>query len=866
VIRTPDQRLRVFVSSTLQELAAERAAAQEAIDRLHLAPVMFELGARPHPPRDLYRAYLEQSHVFVAIYWERYGWIAPDMDISGLEDEWRSAGSLPKLIYIKEPAPGREDRLNAMLDEIRDDSSMSYRRFSTPEELRELLENDLALMLSERFESVAAPDPDPAPVAPVLRSCLPRPPSPLIGRDVELATLRELLGRDDTRLVTITGVGGSGKTRLALEVAEELARDSQACFVDLSGLRTADMVLRTIAASVGVRDSGSRSLIEGIASVLDDRFLVLVIDNLEHVIDAAVELGDLLAATQRLKLLVTSRQALHLRWEHEFPLQPLQLPTTDTNGTDAIASAAAVDLFVDRARRVRPTFQLTDENAATIAEITRQLDGLPLALELAAARLRVLSPDDLLARLEHRLDALAASAPDAPVRHRTLREAISWSYELLSDEEQRVFRRLGVFGGGARLDAIEAVCTADDIDRAAVLDIVASLVDKSLLVSAADLGHSETRFFVLATVREFAVEQLLAAGDLVETFDRHLTWCAGLVARAWPEYWAHDMAVWLDRVEAEQDNLRIAFDHADGAGDPAVGLDMASVLWPFWDIRGHYREGEQLVRRALSRSPSTASAAYGRSLNAHGWLLALMGDFEQAMVLMEEGVSIVRGHGDALQLAWSLGEQGNVAFSLGRTEDADRLFSESLSLAVRHADAYLQGFALFGLAYVGLLRGDLDEMRSRLDQSLELTRYVIQPWGIAWGEFSLGVVSFMTGEIERAVVHVTESLEQRWSIRDTRGLTESLQVLASLASAVGDDEWSARLHGAAELQREASGLTILPFLRPMHDESVARLHAALEPASFDELWQAGRATPLEKVVREAAERAGVTNGDQLTEA
>ncbi|MEA3054590.1 MAG: hypothetical protein QOD30_22, partial [Actinomycetota bacterium] len=681
VIRTPDQRLRVFVSSTLQELAAERAAAQEAIDRLHLAPVMFELGARPHPPRDLYRAYLDQSHVFVAIYWERYGWVAPDMDISGLEDEWRSAGPLPKLIYIKEPAPDREARLATMLDEIRDDSSMSYRRFSAPDELRELLENDLALMLSERFESVSTPGAAPAPAAPLLRSSVPRPPSPLIGRDVETSTVRALLERDDTRMVTITGVGGCGKTRLALEVAELLAAEWQVCFVDLSGLRTADMVLRTIAAPVGVRDSGGRSLIEGIASVLEDRRVLLVIDNVEHVIDAAVDLGDLLAATEHMKMLVTSRQALHLRWEHEYPLLPLQLPSAETSSADAIAATAAVDLFVDRARRVRPTFQLTDDNAETVAEIARRLDGLPLALELAAARLRVLSPADLLARLENRLDALAASAPDAPLRHRTLREAISWSYELLTDEEQRVFRRLGVFGGGAGLEAIEAVCAADDIDPASVLDIVASLVDKSLLVSAADLGHTATRFFVLATVREFAVEQLLAAGDLVETFDRHLGWHATLVERAWSGYWGPEMASWLDRIEAEQDNVRIAFDHAAGAGDVGLGLDMAGMLWPYWDIRGHYREGEQLVRRALSRASTTESAAHGRALSSHGWLLALMGDFEQAMVLMDEGVPQVRAHGDQRQLAWSLGEQGNVAFSLGRTEDADRLFSETVELA-----------------------------------------------------------------------------------------------------------------------------------------------------------------------------------------
>jgi non-specific serine/threonine protein kinase len=418
-----------------------------------------------------------------------------------------------------------------------------------------------------------------------------------------------------------------------------------------------------------------------------------------------------------------------------------------------------------------------------------------------------------------------------------------------------------VFGGGAGLEAIEAVCAADDIDPATVLDIVAGLVDKSLLVSAADLGQSATRFYLLATVREFAVEQLLAAGDVERTFDRHLSWYGALTARAWQGIWSTDMAAWLDGLEVEQDNVRIALDHAAGAGDPEIGLAIAGSLWPFWDIRGHYREGETLVRRALQRAPSRERASYGRALSSVGWLVALMGDFEQAMALMSEGVPLVRAHGDDRQLAWSLGEQGNVAFSLGLTDDADRQFTEVVELARGLDDKFLIGFGLFGLAYVELLRGDLDAMRSTLEESLELTRFVAQPWGIAWAEFSLGVVSIMNGDTRTAATQITESLGQRWSIRDARGLAESLQVLAALASEHGELEWSAHLHGAAELQREANGLTILPFLRPMHDESVARLRSALDEATLEDRWQHGRTTPLEKTVREALDRQVVTLPD-----
>jgi ATP/maltotriose-dependent transcriptional regulator MalT len=333
------------------------------------------------------------------------------------------------------------------------------------------------------------------------------------------------------------------------------------------------------------------------------------------------------------------------------------------------------------------------------------------------------------------------------------------------------------------------------------------------------------------------------------------------MARAWQGIWSTDMAAWLDGLEVEQDNVRIALDHAAGAGDPEIGLAIAGSLWPFWDIRGHYREGETLVRRALAKAPTKASASYGRALSSVGWLVALMGDFEAAMALMSEGVPVVRAHGDDRQLAWSLGEQGNVAFSLGLTDDADRLFTEVVELARELDDKFLIGFGLFGLAYVALLRGDLDAMRTTLEESLELSRYVIQPWGIAWAEFSLGVVSIMNGDTRAAAAQITESLEQRWSIRDARGLAESLQVLATLASEHGELEWAAHLHGAAELQREANGLTILPFLRPMHDESVARLRASLDEAILDELWQRGRATPLEKTVREALDRQVVALPD-----
>lgn len=853
----------MFISSTLQELAPERAAAREAIQQLRLVPVLFELGARPHPPRDLYRAYLDQSHVFLGIYWERYGWIAPDMEISGLEDEYLLATAHPKLVYIKDPAPGREPELEELLGRIRDDNRTSYRSFRNAEELRELVENDLAIMLTERFETVedhvvaspstSTPVPDALPLAP----------SVLVGRDLEVQALLDLLDRDDVRLVTVTGPGGSGKTRLSIELAQIL-RDQvgrRVCFVDLTGLRSADLVLPTIAGALGVRDAGDRSLIDAIGSVLAEASRVLVVDNFEHVMPAAAQLAEILAVTRNVTILVTSRQPLHLRWEQEYPLLPLDLPVADEQlPWEAVGLSPAVELLVQRARRVRPDFELTASNAADVAEIARRLDGLPLAIELAAARLRILAPADLLARLEHRLDALAGSAPDLPGRHRTLREAISWSHDLLDEDEQTLFRRLAVFAGGAGLDAIETVCGGAGVDEISVLDLLGSLIDKSLVVSTPDPATGQMRFHLLETVRQFAMEELVAAGEAEPVFDRHLTWSAALAEHGWDHIWGPEMRLWMELLEREHDNLRLALDHAANAGDAMDGLRVAHNLWPFWDIRGHYREGERRLGVLLDLADDSPSVTRGRALDARGWLIALLGDFEGAYEMMQRGLAMVRATGSVHEIAWSLGEQGNVAFSLGLAPEAHALFDESLTLARELDDTFLTGWNLFGLAFAAFLDGDLATMEANLHEALDLTRDLYQPWGIAWAQFSLGVVSIMNGDDEAAAERVTESLELRWSIHDARGTADSLGLLAYLASRRGELAWAAALHGADEILREAAGLTLLPFLQPLQAESVARIREVLGEEALAARWKAGRETPLEKTVAEVLGAASANDG------
>ena len=463
LIRTPDQRVRVFVSSTLGELAAERRAVRDAVTGLRLVPVMFDLGARPHPPRSVYRDYLSQSQVFVGIYWQSYGWVAPGERVSGLEDEYLLAAGLPRLIYVKSPAPDRAARLAEMLSRIRDEGDVSYQHFSDPAELQSLVQNDLAVLLSERFEMTQAGGgaPQEAPAA-----ALPADITSLVGREQDAEAAGDLVLREGVRLVTLTGPGGVGKSRLALEVARRLGpRFADGVrFIDLAPVQRADLVVAAIAAGLGLRTTGG-PLIADVKAYLRPRRLVLLLDNFEQVTPAAPLVAELLAAAEGLVVLVTSRTTLRLSGEHEFSVAPLPTPPPGVADGPQLAGLrryASVQLFVERAHAAAPGFELTSENAGAIAEICRRLDGLPLAIELAAARSRLLPPEALLARLDDRMSLLTGGARDLPERQRTLRNTLNWSFGLLSPAAQALFSRLGVFPGSFDLEAGEAVGGADE--------------------------------------------------------------------------------------------------------------------------------------------------------------------------------------------------------------------------------------------------------------------------------------------------------------------------------------------------------------------------------------------------------------------
>jgi Domain of unknown function (DUF4062)/NB-ARC domain len=455
MILTPDQRLRVFVSSTLGELAEERMAVKRAIESLQLTPVMFEQGASPHPPRNLYRSYLDQSHVFVAIYWQRYGWIAPDMDISGLEDEYRLSNGKPRLVYVKRPAPEREPGLEAMLDDIRDKAGISYKPFSTPAELEEVVSQDLVTLLSERFQT-GRDQTTKRRIETRMRGPVPVPPSDLIGRDEELAALAELLVDDGTRLVTLTGPGGVGKTRLAVETARGLVRSFPGgiFFVPLASIEDPERVPASIVRALGLSTGGAATPgsdprgLDVVRHFLRDRRALLILDNFEQLAGAATLVLELLAGCRDLTVVVTSRAVLRVQGEHEFPIGPLGLPRDGS--FERVNQFDAVRLFIERAKAVRPDFAIDNDNAPAVAEICHRLDGLPLAIELVAARVKLLPPDELLKRLGDRLQLVGGNRPDLPERQQTMRDTIMWSHDLLNPDEKQVFARLGVFAGASR--------------------------------------------------------------------------------------------------------------------------------------------------------------------------------------------------------------------------------------------------------------------------------------------------------------------------------------------------------------------------------------------------------------------------------
>ncbi|CAN5590370.1 hypothetical protein BH18ACT16_BH18ACT16_10940 [soil metagenome] len=593
----------------------------------------------------------------------------------------------------------------------------------------------------------------------------------LIGRDQDVIALAELVTSPEVSVVTLVGPGGTGKTRLSLAVAAETLSSfaDGAFFVDLSALSDSSLVIASIAQTLSLRETPKRSLEESLADHLASKEMLLVLDNFEQVMGAASQLFSLLERASALKVLVTSRESLRIFGERVVSVAPLRVPSPANRDVDVVASSPAVALFVARAQAVKGDFSLCEDNAADVADICRRLDGLPLALELAAARINLLSPSSLLARLDQGLKVLSAGRRDASDRQRTLRGAIAWSYELLSEDEQRLFRHLAVFAGTWSLGVAEAVCDGDDLERD-VLDGLASLVDKSLIrVTDTD----EDRFSMLETIQSFALERLEESGEAEEVRRSHARFFRALAEEAEPHLVGEDQTEWLNRLEVEHANLRAALGW--GLENDAEALSLAAAIWRFWDIRGYLSEGRKWLDRALDHEEVADEARRAHALYGAGNLAERQGDYVRAVALMNKALIHARRAGDERQALSALVQLAHAALFQG---DSDRAL-ELAEAAVEAAEDLKDDDRTLAMALVTL--GNVVVEMSLHDRATNLYERALRIWrrlgddpGICATLASLGELAALSRDLERGKLLLDEAVAIARSIGDAYNLALAL--------------------------------------------------------------------------------------------
>jgi len=730
---------------------------------------------------------------------------------------------------------------------------------------------------------------------------LPQNLTPLVGREEELAAVTSLLLDEEIRLVTLTGPGGTGKTRLSLQVAADVADNfpGGVYFVDLASIRDADRVAAVIAEAMHIRETGDRSVLEQLKDSLNGKVL-LILDNFEQVVDAAAFVFDLLVTSSELKIVVTSRIALHLEGEHAYHVAPLPVPDLKSaRDLTELSRYGSVALFVLHAKAVQPDFRLTKSNASAVVEICAKLDGLPLAIEMAAAHITMLPPQAMLKRLKSRLKLLTGGKRNRSARQQTLRGAIEWSYELLTEAEKTLFARLAVFVDGCTLEAIEAVCGEADEDDD-LLDVLRSLIDKNLLRQQ-EQESEEPRFEMLSTIREYALELLIKVGKREELQRRHAQYYLELAELAVPSLTGNEQKLWITRLSKEYENMQAVLTWFLEQQDIEAGLRLVGALWRFWLMYGHLSIGRKWLDQYLTMKDARDVAGIIRAkalLGASG-LARAQGDYqdaslratealaigqelqnkeiiseanisladvaiyhgnrEQAITLLEGSLQIRRAIGDTRGIASLLNNLGNVLRQQGRLDQAAVLQEESLSLFRKVGDEWAIAAVLYSLGAVEYQRTNYEQAAILFEESLKLCRELGNTSGVALALASLGDVAQLRNEYERALALYKESLLLYYDIGDKVNMALSLERLAELAYIQKQPELSARLLAQAEVTGYSMVAPVLDFERT-YDSTIEALREVLGSGPFEALWTTGRALTLEQAIEEVLQSSKEENG------